>query len=71
MATFTKLYKALTLNVQVGQNVVPVEIFKVVKDGTKREFFSPEINGKRFTKTMFARMSEAERISASFVRSKK
>ena len=67
---FTKIATVETLKVVTGDNTVNVVIEKFRKEGTKREFFTPSIDGKRITRTMFARLYEAESFAKKVLRSK-
>lgn len=59
MKTFTKISRSSKLKCRKTGDVV--EVYKYVKDGTKRVFFTPELNGKRLSKTMYARLGSCER----------
>ncbi|MDL5044648.1 hypothetical protein QQ054_01115 [Oscillatoria amoena NRMC-F 0135] len=58
---FTKLNPVVTVKSKYVPDVI--RIYKYKKDGTKRFFFNPELNGKRLTNTMFVRLWEAEDVS--------
>jgi len=67
---FNKVATIETLTVVHNGNAVKVEIEKFRKEGTKREFFTPSIDGKRLTRTMFCRLYEAENFAKQVVRTK-
>ena len=62
---FTKIATAEKVKTVTGETVI-IEKFR--KDGTKREFFTPTIDGKQITKTMFARLYDARSFSLKLVR---
>jgi hypothetical protein len=67
MANFTK-----TNNVAIFSSTVTNKkctVARFVKDGTKRVFFSLEVEGKRITKTMFARQYDANNIARKYCNS--
>lgn len=69
MKTFTTLNVASKI---VNPNTSEVvEVLKVKKDGTKRIFFKPvvEINGekKMITKTLWARLYDAEKLAKQYL----
>lgn len=64
MASFTKIEKTKTIKYKTEH----VEIFKFVKDGTNRIFWSVEKNGVRISKTMFARLNECESSCFNYLR---
>ena len=59
MKTFTKI--AGGVNLDFGHTVVNIE--KVRKDWTKREFFRLRENWKAIYSTMFARLYDAKRVA--------
>ncbi len=64
MKKFTKLYTALSIT-ENGE--AKIKINKVVKDGTKREFFRVEdVNGNSLSRILFARLYDA-RIYANSI----
>lgn len=65
MKTFTKLNLVSKIrNPKTGEIV---EIYKVRKDGTKREFFSPEFEGKKLNSILWARLYDAENLANKFL----
>ena len=54
-----------------NSKTVMVEICKFKKNGSSREFFAPEIGGKRLTRTMFARKYDAIRLAKEYIATKK
>lgn len=63
--TFTKLYPAqIITNALTGEMAV---IYKYQKDGTKRVFFAPEVNGKRTNTTLWAVMKDAARLAKHYL----
>lgn len=65
MSTFTKLNTVKNI-VNYKTNEV-VTISKFQKDGTKRTFFVPEVNGKRINSTLFAKLSNAEQLAKLYL----
>ena len=65
MSKFTNIYVSTKIKLANNSNVVVIH--KARKEGTKREFFTPEFNGKKITTTMFARLSCAKSFSKSFL----
>ena len=47
---------------------VKVDIVKYQKDGTKRQFFVAEVEGKRIGKTLFARMYDAVKVAKYYIK---
>lgn len=65
MKTFTTLNTASKIfNHKTGEVVT---IFKVRKDGTKRIFFKPVINGQLIGRTLWARLCEAENVAKLYL----
>ena len=65
MASFTTLRKITNItNPNTKESVL---VSKVQKDGTKRTFFKIEKDGKLITRTMYARLYEAERIAKFYL----
>lgn len=46
---------------------VKVKLVKFRKKGTQRIFFTPEVDGKRLTSTMFARLTGARNIGRQYL----
>lgn len=65
MKTFTKLN--LVSKIKNSNTGEIVEIYKFRKDGTKREFFAPEFEGKKLTSTLWARLYDAEKLAKQFL----
>ena len=63
MKPFEKLNEAS----RITKNGITVIIFKVIKTGTKRIFFSPEVKGKKIVSTMFARLYDAENLAKKYL----
>jgi hypothetical protein len=64
MKTFTVLNKVVTFtNKESGKSC---EIVKVIKDGTKRTFFTCMVDGKYITRTMFARQYDANSLAKHY-----
>jgi len=59
MKTFTKIRG--WINIDFGHTIVNIE--KVIKDGTKREFFRLRVNWESIHSTMFARLYDAKRVA--------
>ena len=68
MATFNSTGTVVTIKNKKGDISVSVERF--VKDGTKRVFFAPIVNGLRINRTMFARLYDAERLAKQYIQFK-
>ncbi|MFT5724164.1 MAG: hypothetical protein ACI9JN_001281 [Bacteroidia bacterium] len=65
MSKFTKLS---TVGIHVNPSQTKrVEIVKFQKEGTKMVFFTPEVNGMRLVRTMFARKSGAVDIAKQYL----
>lgn len=63
MKTFTKLYIALSIK-ENGET--KIKINKVIKDGTKREFFRVEdVNGNSLSRTLIAILYDARTYANS------
>ena len=61
---FEKISKKTTYK----NNVEKVIIFKYRKQGTKKEFFAPELeNGKRLNSTMYSKMYDAEKLAKLYL----
>lgn len=46
---------------------VKVEVNKFNKIGTKRHFWTPELNGQRITRTMFSNLGQAEKFTKAWL----
>lgn len=68
MKTFTTLNIAKTI--KCSETGEMVTIFKVQKDGTKRIFFKPTVNGNPISRTLWARLCEAEGLSRRYLNNK-
>lgn len=64
-------YKKISTSIILESSIGNVEINKFRKTGTNRIFWTPEIEGKRITKTMFARMSQAKKVGKQYIAWKK
>lgn len=58
--------KVSTIETHTNRSV-KVDIVKYQKDGTKRQFFVAEFEGKRIGTTLFARMYDAVKIAKRYV----
>ena len=65
MKMFTKISTVSTIRNPKTNEVAQIVKFK--KDGTAREFFTVEIDGKRLVSTMFARMYDAEKMAKTYL----
>ena len=62
--TITNSTNVITL--KKGNNTINIK--RTVKEGTKRVFFYPEtIEGKKITRTLFARLYDAERLAFKYL----
>ena len=64
--TFTEIRGGIKLDI----SGIIVEIKKVRKDGTKREFFRVTYEGKSVSSTLWARLYDAKRIAKAFASTK-
>lgn len=65
MKTYTTLYVASKITNPVTKETV--EIVKIRKDGTKREFFKPTLNGVLIGKTFWALKNQAESVAKLYL----
>lgn len=65
MKTFIKLH--IVTKIKSSKTDEVVEIYKFRKEGTKREFFVPEVNGKRITTTLWNRLYDAENLAKKYL----
>lgn len=56
-------YQNLNTVENITKNGLTISIVKVAKTGTKKVFFTPEIEGKRLTTTLFARLYDAKDLA--------
>ena len=49
------------------EKTIKVQICKFQKTGTKRTFFTPEVDGKRINTTMFARKYSAVSLAKLYI----
>jgi len=66
MSQFTKI--KVVNNIKHGQ--MSFSLVKYQKNGTKRAFFRPEFNGKAISRTMFARLYDADNQGRDYIRLK-
>ena len=65
MEKFKKIQTVSNItNPKTGESV---QVIKFQKTGTKREFFTCEVNGKRLVSTMFARLYDAEKLAKVYL----
>ena len=62
-----KTFEALNTVSKLKKGEKVVEIVKFKKVGTKRIFYVPMFEGKYITKTLFARMYDAETIAKAYL----
>lgn len=56
-------YQTLNTVEKITKNNLTINIVKISKVGTKKVFFTPEIDGKRLTTTLFARLYDAKDLA--------
>lgn len=61
-------YQTLNTVEKISKEGLTVSIVKVSKIGTKKVFFTPEIEGKRLTATLFARLYDARDLAKRFIK---
>lgn len=57
----------LKVSSKICKDDIKVDVVKYQKNGTKRTFWTPEIDSKRITKTMFSSLWEAENTARKFI----
>ena len=65
MATFKQLH--LVLTIKDSKKNKSVQIYKYQKENTKSFFFAPSFEGKRISKTLFARLYDAKDLASKFL----
>ena len=66
MSTFTKV--CIKSRIKSSCQTIEINIVKYKKDGTSRTFFRPEHLGNPVSRTMFARMYDAENAAQAFIK---
>lgn len=61
-------YKTLNTVEKITKNSLTISIIKISKVGTNKVFFTPEIEGKRLTTTLFARLYDARDLAKKFLK---
>ena len=61
-------YQILNTVENITKNGVTISIVKVAKTGTKKVFFTPEIEGKRITTTLFAKLYDAKDLAKKYLK---
>lgn len=61
-------YQNLNIVEKITKNNTTIHIVKISKVGTKKVFFTPEIEGKRLTTTLFARLYDARDLAKQFLK---
>lgn len=62
------MYEKIARKNTFNKNSEKVIIYKYRKQGTKKEFFAPELeDGRRISSTLFARMYDAEKLAKRYL----